>query len=156
MKKGFTLVELLVVISIIGVLASLVLVSFTGSQKQARDTQRKSDLKQYQTSLENFANINGGLYPSRPDASGVSASGVLCADLGETGCSADPRQNQDSSFSYKYQSDGSGAGVANATTYVLWGKIENVDQYWVLCSEGKVGGIDITAWSDPADGNCPL
>ena len=63
---GFTLIEILVVISIIGVLASLALVSFAGTQKQARDTQRKNDLKQYQTSLENFANNNSSLYPSEP------------------------------------------------------------------------------------------
>ncbi|PIP31805.1 hypothetical protein COX24_01590 [bacterium (Candidatus Gribaldobacteria) CG23_combo_of_CG06-09_8_20_14_all_37_87_8] len=33
-KSGFTLLELLVVISIIGVLASVVLVSFPGAQKK--------------------------------------------------------------------------------------------------------------------------
>lgn len=63
--SGFTLLELLVVISIIGILAGLVLASFTGVQKGARDTNRSSDIKQYQTSLEQFANENSGLYPSR-------------------------------------------------------------------------------------------
>jgi prepilin-type N-terminal cleavage/methylation domain-containing protein len=44
--KGFTLIELLVVISLIGLLAALALVSYIGVQKQGRDTQRKSDLRQ--------------------------------------------------------------------------------------------------------------
>ena len=52
--KGFTLIELLVSISIVGILATLVLVSFTGAQKQARDTTRKSDLKQYQLKIDLF------------------------------------------------------------------------------------------------------
>lgn len=50
--KGFTLVELLVVMSIIGVLAALGLGSFMTAQARGRDAQRKSDLKQVSHSLE--------------------------------------------------------------------------------------------------------
>lgn len=43
-KRGFTLIESLAVIAIIGVLATLVTVLSTRAQQQARDTKRKSDL----------------------------------------------------------------------------------------------------------------
>ena len=158
MKKfsiGFTLVELLVVISVIGILASIVLVSFTGSQKQARDTQRKSDVKQYQLALENFANKGSGLYPRRN--SSVSADTTLCADLGLTTCPSDPREIKDATFDYKYQSDGTlSDGTAAATIYVLWGKVENVTAttYWVVCSNGKSG--QLTSGIPPTGGACPL
>ncbi|MEK7111926.1 MAG: type II secretion system protein [Patescibacteria group bacterium] len=158
MKKfsiGFTLVELLVVISVIGILASIVLVSFTGSQKQARDTQRKSDLRQYQLSLENYANKNNGLYPRRNVT--VSADTTLCTDLSQTTCPSDPRELKDATFDYKYQSDGTASdGTAAATIYVLWGKIENVSAttYWVLCSNGKSG--QATVGIPPTGGACPL
>jgi len=42
-SKAFTLIEMLVVISLIGILAALALASYAGTQKQARDTNRKSD-----------------------------------------------------------------------------------------------------------------
>ena len=157
MKKnfGFTLVELLVVISVIGILASIVLVSFTGSQKQARDTQRKSDLKQYQLALENFASKSGGLYAQRPTTS--SADTTLCSDLGLTTCPSDPREVKDATFDYKYQSDGTiDNGAAAATKYVLWGKVENVTSttYWIVCSNGKTG--QATTGIPPSGGTCPL
>ena len=50
-NKGFTLIEILIVIAIIGLLASVVLVSFPGAMKKARDAQRIHDLDQIRTAL---------------------------------------------------------------------------------------------------------
>lgn len=61
--RAFTLVELLVVISIIGVLASIALVSFRNSQARSRDTQRKSNLKEMKSALELYYS-DYGKYPS--------------------------------------------------------------------------------------------
>lgn len=65
MKKnnGFTLVELLVVITILGILATIGLVVFSSAQMRGRDTQRKSDLKQISSALEIF-NADYGTYPT--------------------------------------------------------------------------------------------
>lgn len=154
LSAGFTLIELLVVISIIGILAALVTVSFTASQRQARDAARKSDLKQYQTSLEAYANKNAGLFPSRPDASGATASTTLCSDLGLTNCPEDTKYSNDPTYIYKYQSDGAVSnGTAVATSYVVWAKLENVTGYWVFCSTGKSG---LVTSSSVSGGNCPL
>src|SRR5690606_24488036 len=43
-QKGFTVVELLIVIVVIGILAALVLNTFAGIQQKARDTERKTDI----------------------------------------------------------------------------------------------------------------
>lgn len=66
--KGFTLVELLVVMGILGILVTLVGGSFRSSQIRGRDAQRKSDLRQVANALELFYN-DFGHYPEA-DANG--------------------------------------------------------------------------------------
>ena len=61
-KKGFTLVELLVVMAILGILVTLVGGNFRSAQIRGRDAQRKSDLKQIANALELFFN-DYGYYP---------------------------------------------------------------------------------------------
>jgi prepilin-type N-terminal cleavage/methylation domain-containing protein len=157
--KGFTLIELLVVISIIGILAGMVVVSFTSSQKQARDTSRKSDLSQYRTLLESFANKNNGLYPlySTSTAAAGNPCTTMNTSLGLTGsCPEDPKYEVDSTYlQYQYQSDGTGStGAASATQYVLWSRLENVtSMFWVVCSTGQSGKISSTTTF--SGGNCP-
>ena len=58
---GFTLVELLVVIAIIGLLSTIVLVSFGPVRNQARDTAIKANLSQMRLAAE-IAYANNGTY----------------------------------------------------------------------------------------------
>jgi type II secretion system protein G len=62
-KKGFTLVELLIVIALLGFLSVFGLSLFQGSQRRARDSRRKGDLKEITKVLEMYAN-DASVYPS--------------------------------------------------------------------------------------------
>ena len=63
LQVGFTLVELLVAITILVILTGIGFGTFSRSQKKARDGQRKSDLHQLQQALETYANDHSGKYP---------------------------------------------------------------------------------------------
>lgn len=65
---AFTLLELLVVISIIGLMASVILASLTNAEQEAHDKRRVADLKQIEAALN--------LYYSRYNAYPTEASGA--------------------------------------------------------------------------------
>ncbi len=63
-NKGWTLVELLVVISIIIILSLIALSIFTQLQRRARNVQRRGDLKAIQNAMEMRYDFETGQYPS--------------------------------------------------------------------------------------------
>lgn len=159
--KGFTLVELLMVMGLLAVVAGFFIATYPASQRRARDTQRKNDLKQYQTALETQANKNAGIYPSRTSATQADSDTFCVTDLkfSSGDCPPDPKTGQsgacnDNDCDYYYISDGSDAGVVDGTDYVLWGSLEQPasSDYWVVCSTGVTG----ESASEPTDESCPI
>src|SRR5258706_9202936 len=62
MNKGFTFIELLVVITIIGVIFASGIVTFSAITTKSRDTRRKADLEAMRQSLEMCRTLTGA-YP---------------------------------------------------------------------------------------------
>lgn len=61
-ESGFTLVELLVVMLILGLLAAIAVPSFFNQRDKARDADAKSGVRTAQTAMETYATDNGGSY----------------------------------------------------------------------------------------------
>lgn len=61
-SRGFTLLELLVTISVIGLIATLAITALNNSRVRARDAKRLADLKQFHQAMELCADDNGGSY----------------------------------------------------------------------------------------------
>ncbi len=73
-RAGFTLIEMLVVISIIGILATLVAANLNSARSRARDAQRKSDMKNLQTALRLYYN-DFGIYPGASGGGNILGCG---------------------------------------------------------------------------------
>ncbi len=71
-KSGFTLIELMVVIAIIGMLASIIMVSLGSAKQKSRDSRRIADIKSIQLALSLYYNDNL-MYPVNIYATGASA-----------------------------------------------------------------------------------
>lgn len=65
-QSGFTIVELLIVIVVIGILAALVITTFVGVQQRARNTERQTDLNAIAGQIEAFYATTGA-FPTLTD-----------------------------------------------------------------------------------------
>ncbi len=125
-KKGFTLVELLIVIGIIGVLAGMVIAVLNPRHFQAksRDAKRKADLEQVRSALEMYRADNGN-YPA---GSGSVASVLTVLQTnGYLTLPTDP-----GTYDYRYVS-------AGLTTYQLCAYLEK-ETGSSACGGGACGG----------------
>ncbi len=103
-KAGFTLFELLVVISIIAILIAVISTSYAAAQKRARDARRRQDIKAVQKALEQYQAMNSS-YPVNCDPGSTYLPG---------GLPSDPKPG--SSYSWKCAADG--------TTYCICAHLE--------------------------------
>ncbi|MEI6660057.1 MAG: type II secretion system protein [bacterium] len=81
-SKGFTLVELLVVISIISLLSSVVLAALNSARMKARDARRAEDIHQIYTALNAYYNQYGCLPITTGGSTCGPASGYAQSDCG--------------------------------------------------------------------------
>src|SRR6201993_494731 len=88
-RSGFTIVELLIVIVVIGILAGLVIVTYNGVQQKARDTERTTDIKALQGQLEAYQAQNGK-YPTLANVNDATWRSTNMKGL-EAAALADPK-----------------------------------------------------------------
>lgn len=104
-EKGFTFVELLVVITIIAVISAVAMVNFASTNANARDSKRKSDIEQVRAALE-ICRAESGAYPLTLGTSIVCGGQTYLNNVPE-----DPKEGQ-AGYGYQYT-------YVSATQYTL-------------------------------------
>lgn len=146
MKKknftAFTLIELLIVIAIIGVLATLIVANFNAARERARDATRKSDLRNIQTALRVYYNDYGrnpcstnafqirgcSVHASCTSVNACTWGGEFAiASTGQVYMSTLPNDPQTPDRSYHYELD-----AADPEVYTIKACLENAND--VDCS----------------------
>lgn len=81
-KRGFTLVELIVTVTILGVLTTISFVSLGGYSKNARDSVRVSDIANIEKSFRIYSAKNSSQYPLSGSGKNVTFSGTTIWNQG--------------------------------------------------------------------------
>jgi len=85
-ERGFTLLELLVVVSIIGILIAMIAAGFGTAQKRSRDARRRGDIKAAQSAFEQYYAENTGY--------GATCGAMATATYLPAGMPVDPQPGQ--------------------------------------------------------------
>lgn len=141
-NRGFTLIEVLIVVFIIGLLASVVLVGLGAFRQRGRDARRIADLRSTQNGLELYYSKNG-LYPASSDWTTLKNE-LTGAGIGVNNIPNDPSGG---STAYQYGSDGQ--------SYVLWAHLEDKNnQVLKEDVDGDQFGIDCGPAGDDDEYYC--
>lgn len=81
-QQGFTLIELLIVSIIVGILATLVAMTYSGVQAKNRNARRQTDIQQIQSQLETYY-AQHSQYPSLTNLSDTKWRAAQMKDLKE-------------------------------------------------------------------------
>lgn len=135
-QSGFTIVELLIVIVVIGILAALVVTTFAGVQRKARNAERESDIKAVHTQLEaGFQELNS--YPTLTEINDSTWRATNMKSL-DAEALKDPKGTAQTllatatSTAYGYtvtKDDGSACTSGQCTKYTLTAKREGGSDY---------------------------
>lgn len=160
--RGFTIVELLIVIVTIAILAAITIVAFNGVQARARDSQRRSDVTAITKALELYY-IDNGKFPSGSGSTTINSGWSTTADASWANLAtalrpylaslpADPFSTPGSNVlttgtagtNYAYFADygGSYCGNSASQTYILVYRFEGtaqVNQTAGNCSTAPLG-----------------
>jgi len=82
-KSGFTLVEILIVVVILGILAAIVIPQFTGASTEAKESALVSDLQSIRSQIELFKIQHNDILPGEillTDGTITAATAVTCVN----------------------------------------------------------------------------
>lgn len=126
MKKAFTMIEILISISIIAVLTAVGIVSYVSINRNARDAKRRGDIEQIRSALELYRSDNG-YYPASDLTSLV--------DTYLPSIPLDPKET----YPYKYQATNLSATTGQYYGYCLYAAVENGSLVNTLCDPKPTG-----------------
>ncbi len=135
-RAGFTLIEMMIVIVIIGILSTIIAGNFTTAKLKSRDAQRKGDMGQLQRALETYYNDKGSYPPAGADGGlqGYTWGGVFSDENNTVYMNQLPNDEKQPTIQFLYETN------TGNTKYHLFGYLENTRDEQIASYSGKLCG----------------
>jgi general secretion pathway protein G len=117
-KNGFTLIELIVVVTIIAVLTVVGVISYGGTNKKARDSRRMADLEKIAMALEVYRQDVGSSYPPTADYSTFLVTEYIQALPKDPKTGLDYTYNRSAPYTYTIRATVEDAGSSNVPGWI--------------------------------------
>lgn len=154
-ESGFTIIELLIVIAIIGILATLVLTNFQGAQAKGRDTVRKNDINSLYQKLEEYYNENGSYIN---EAITTANASTLFPGIDEGAVTDEDGKLIQTVFTDNATTP-TAIVVDNTSADPTIGAEYELALYGAGCADGNTGNLcvkyELAAYQETTDGNAP-
>ena len=132
-RKGFTLVELVIVIAILGILAGVAITAYANLQDEARSSQVQATLGSFRSALGIYYAKNKGAWPTVANLGTLFADGAIPTPI----ISTDSTKNINTAVAY------SGTGPAAD----VGGWMYDVSKGSVVVNSTAIDSITSKAWS---------
>ncbi len=144
-ERGFTLIELMIVVAIIGILAAIAIPKFADLVKKSQEGKTRGNLTTIRSALSIYYGDNEGSYPTDDTSSLTTNSKYLKAipnavipGFGFAGHSEGSSVSLADSVTTSTSSENGTWGYANNNGNVNWG------HFWVYCTHNDSKSVD---WS---------
>ncbi len=134
-KAGFTIVELLIVIVVIGVLAAIVIVAYTGIQAQARSAAISADLRNVKQAISRLEIDTGASVFGCPTRTFGPEGSITGTGAGLTGAPITGTVNEGCTWSTGAVTAWKGPYMP--TTVDPWGRPYRIDLDYFICENGS-------------------
>ena len=148
-KKGFTIIEVVLVLAIAGLIFLMVFIALPALQRSQRNTQRRDDYSMLVTAVNSYMASNNGKLSTL-----ASSDGILDASRWVNNTGTDPNGNPYEVTAYLI--DNNGSNVVRPTSEITTGfcsilKSENCEQDGGAVSEGTGSQVFIYIHADCGD-----
>ena len=115
-KKGFTIIEVVLVLAIAGLIFLMVFLALPALQRSQRDTQRKNDLSRVQSAINSYQSNNRGAIPTVEQANNALMTGYLKANNDQF---KDPNGKEYKFIATDPNGNYEGTGTSNDVQYAI-------------------------------------
>ncbi len=149
-KKGFTIIEVVIVLVIGAIIMLMVFLVVPQLQRSQRDARRQSDARKYLAAVESFASNHNGTYPTSTEAGGAPPTAIVA----NSGAYIVTNEFKDPNTQKPYTISFSVGGKTASTDIMRYQRGATCDNNVSKALSGQLGKVAVVAYQENGGSFC--